>query len=226
MSDPLSDPFVQPLNLSTDQSVGDFDPPGPHPGEAALLDDAPQVVDPLTCAECGEHFANRAGLGSHVARKHGFNLPKTPRNRKRAAPKDKAPASVTINLGGDKKTKDPQLDAIQERARQLANLIAVLVLTAGQVDDANDIMQGSEAWAKAVRDLAVYEDWLRKLAAGGESSGRVLAWVTFVAATVGMLMPILLRHEVLPAKMAQGFQTAMTIQEAMSGAPQTAPAGV
>lgn len=226
MSDPLSDPFVQPLNLSTDQSVDDFDPREPHPGEAALLDDAPQIVDPLTCTECGEHFVNKAGLGSHVARKHGFNLPKAPRTRKRAAPKDKAPPSVVLNLQPGKKEKDPQLDAVQERARQLANLIAMLVLTAGQVEDANDIMQGSDAWAKAVRDLAVYEDWLRKLAAGGESSGRVLAWVTFVAATVGMLMPILLRHDVLPDKMAQGFKTAMSIQEAMSGTSQTAGVGV
>lgn len=212
----LEDPF----GLPSDEPADDLDPHEPHPAEGALLGDVPQLGDTLTCTECGTTFNNRAGLGSHVSKKHGLKLPVTPRVRKRA--KDKAPPSVTINLGGEKKGKDPVLDTVEERARQLAGLCAMLVLTAGQAEDAGDIMKGSEAWAKAVRDLAVYEKWLRELASGGEATGRTIAWVTFVMATVGMVLPILLRHQVLPQRLASGLQTGMGIHEAMSGTAQAA----
>ncbi len=211
MSDPLIDPFAQPTDWSEGDSLTS------EPQVPLASDDAPQVDDSLRCPVCGRVFKRKNDCTNHL---------KT-HSRPPKPTKDKAPPSVTINLGGDKKTKDPELDAVQERARQLANLVAMLVLLTGQSEDANDIMQGSEPWAKAVRDLAVYEKWLRNLAAGGETSGRAIAWATFVAATIGMLMPILLRHEVLPKKIAEGFETAMKLQEAMaSGPPQTARTSV
>ena len=56
--------------------------------------------------------------------------------------------------------------------------------------------------AKAVRDLAEYEEWLRKLAAGGELTGRAMAWVNLALVLCAMLVPILLRHGALPENMA------------------------
>lgn len=54
-----------------------------------------------------------------------------------------------------------------------------------------------------------------------------MAWVAVIASTLGMTMPILLRHNVLPEKLASSFEAAMSIQEAAKhGAPQTAAAGV
>jgi hypothetical protein len=190
--------------------------------EDVVFGDAPQAApNPLACPACEQVFGNRAGLGSHMAAKHGLKAPPAPR-KPRKPPKDKAPPSVTINLGGEKKGKDPVLDTVEERARQLAGLCAMLVLTAGQAEDAGDIMKGSEAWAKAVRDLAVYEKWLRELASGGEATGRTIAWVTVIMATVGMVLPILLRHQVLPQRLASGLQAGMGIHEAMSGTAQAA----
>jgi hypothetical protein len=189
--------------------------------QVPLSDDAPQVFDALTCETCGRSFRAKNNLANHL-KTHGPHVPRASR-----AKKDKAPASVTINLGKDKPTKDPVLDAVQERARQLANLCGMLVLGAGQADDAIDIINGAEAWSQAVRELAVYEAWLRKLAAGGEESGRALAWFTFVVATIGMVLPILLRHEVLPEKLAHSLKTAMSLQETIkSGTPTPAPASV
>jgi hypothetical protein len=191
------------------------------PDEATPPDDAPQVTGRLACTVCERTFEKPNHLANH-AKTHGPHVP-----RSRAKAKDKAPASVTINLGKDKPTKDPVLDAVEERARQLANLCGMLVLGAGQPDDAIDIINGSEAWAKAVRELAVYEAWLRKLAAGGEESGRAIAWFTFVVATIGMILPILLRHEVLPEKLAHSFTTAMSLQETIkSGTPTPASASI
>ncbi len=226
MSDPLADPFDSP----TYRSVGsDIDSRTPHPGEAALLADAPQSgdIDPLSCPACDHApFKNLAGRNSHMALAHA--IPAEPREKVRTKSKDKAPPSVTVNIAGPKSTgKDPALDAVEERARQLAQIIAGLVMMAGQPADALDIQKGSEPWSKAVRELAVYEPWLKRLAAGGEESGRVMAWVAVIASTLGMTMPILLRHNVLPEKLASSFEAAMSIQEAAKhGAPQTAAAGV
>ena len=62
--------------------------------------------------------------------------------------------------------------------------------------------KGAPAVAKAVRDLAEYEEWLRKLAAGGELTGRAMAWVNLALVLCAMLVPILLRHGALPENMA------------------------
>jgi hypothetical protein len=181
-----SSPFMGQVPLANDET--------PPPG------DAPQPVDALTCPVCERTFKLKNHLTNHL-KSHGVKTPK----------KDKAPPSVTINLGEKKPTKDPVLDAVQERARQLANLCGMVVLTAGQPD----------------RELAVYEAWLRKLAAGGEESGRAIAWFTFIAATIGMILPILLRHEVLPERLAHSFKTAMSLQETIkSGTPTPAPASI
>ena len=197
-----SSPFMGQVPLANDET--------PPPG------DAPQPVDALTCPVCERTFKLKNHLTNHL-KSHGVKTPK----------KDKAPPSVTINLGEKKPAKDPVLDAVQERARQLANLCGMVVLGAGQPDDAIDIINGAEAWSQAVRELAVYEAWLRKLAAGGEESGRAIAWFTFIAATIGMILPILLRHEVLPERLAHSFKTAMSLQETIkSGTPTPAPASI
>ena len=129
------------------------------------------------------------------------------------AKKDRPPGSVKIQIGPEKATpgrKASELEQVQARAQQLAQMIALLVMSLGQAEDANDILKGSEAWAAAVKNLAQYEDWLRKLAAGGETAGRATAWITVLMATLAMLTPILLRHGAVP----DGLRP---IAEAMSG---------
>ena len=126
-------------------------------------------------------------------------------SKKTGKVKKDTPPRVVVELGGGtptKKGQDKELDAVEKRAKEIAQLIAAVILMAGQDEDAADITKGTAGWAKSVRDLAEHEAWLRKLAAGGETSARTMAWVTFAIATVSMILPILLRHKALPENIA------------------------
>lgn len=111
--------------------------------------------------------------------------------------------NVNVSVGGTKKGKDSELDKVREQALMLANLIAGGILMLGQADDAKDVRDNAGAWADSVRELARHEDWLRKIAQGGEMTERALAWVGFLFATGAMLLPILLRHQIIPENLAE-----------------------
>jgi hypothetical protein len=101
-----------------------------------------------------------------------------------------------------------ELAAVEQRAKQLTQGIAVLMLIGHKDDDkrkadAADILAGTPALAAATRELAVYEPWVRKLGAGGEVSERSMAWVGFGMAAAAIAMPILVRHEVIKGGMAE-----------------------
>jgi hypothetical protein len=99
-----------------------------------------------------------------------------------------------------------ELAAVEQRAKQLTKGLAILLLM-GQPDDtrradAADVLGGSDAFAAALRDLAVYEPMIRKLGAGGEVSERGMAWGAFGIALATIALPILMRHEVIKGGMA------------------------
>lgn len=191
-----------------------------------LLDFAPLVDLPegwKQCKECGEPF-NPPHQASKYCDLH--STPEAARRRKKAqrtGPNgDRAPHSVgdihlNLNTPGPAKgsKKDAEIARVRERAKQLAGIIAMLVDISGHEADAIDINNGADAWAGAVAQLAQYEDWLRRIAAGGEAGDRAMAWITLAMATIGMVLPILVRHEVLPAHLAAMAQT-------MTGAPDGA----
>jgi len=167
------------------------------------------------CAEpgCSELF-EPTGPGSQWRKFCDTHKP-APREKKAKKPKrDTAPPSVTFNIGPKAKPKDAALQAVEDRARELVQLAAAITLIAGLQADAIDLQNGSDAWAKTVRDLAEYEDWLKKLASGGETTGRAMAWVQFALATVALLMPILMRHEALPSGIAKMATQAFAVAEA------------
>lgn len=154
------------------------------------------------CAEAGcvEVF-DATGTAGHWRKYCDTHRPPAkPKKGKTARPvRDKTAPTVNINMGPKSKSKNTELDAVEDRARQLVQVAAALVLLAGQPEDAADIDKGAPALAKSLRELAEYEDWLRKLAQGGDTTGRAMAWVQFAVALIGMLMPILMRHGALPA---------------------------
>lgn len=143
-------------------------------------------------------------LGSHRSRAHGIA------GRKRAgqkrAPRDKAPRSIKVDLGSGRPTtakKDPAIEAVRKRAEGLAGMVAVGLLIAGAEADAGDVEAGKVRWAAAVANLAQYEDWLRKLGQGGETSDRMMAWIQLAVATGAIALPILLRHDAIPDQIAR-----------------------
>ena len=112
---------------------------------------------------------------------------------------------VTVNVGGSPRRSgklDDELARVEQQAAQLARLVAVVVMAAGQAQDAEDIIRGADPWAASVRGLAEHEAWIRKLAAGGESSARALAWLQFAIATGALVLPILVRHGAVPDHIA------------------------
>lgn len=184
-----------------------------------LLDGAPEVTLKL-CQEPGCDTELPTGNpGDHFRRYCGEHAP-PPRTKGKGKAKrparDRTPPSITMNIGPRAKAKDATLDAVEDRARQLVQLAAAVVLMAGQAEDAVDLQRGSDPFAKSVRELAEHEQWLRKLAQGGETSARALAWIQFATALLAMLMPILLRHGALPAGIS-------SMAESMFGADTAEP---
>ena len=177
------------------------EPPASPPSDAKL------------CAAegCTTYFVP-TGFGAAKARaKYCPEHKPAPRAKKAGGGKDRAPrgVNVTVQVGGTKKGKDAELDKVRERAEQLANFLAMLAGLAGQPDDAADLRNAAAPWADSVRELARHEEWLRKLAQGGEATERTLAWFGFVVSTAVMLLPILTRHKVIPENVAQMFGQAM-----------------
>jgi len=161
----------------------------------------PRKNDKVNTRYCEEHSALRR------KRPVGGTRPRS----------DKAPRSINVNLGQPKATtKDKQLQAVEDRARQLVQIAAALVLLAGQVEDSADIAKGSEVWATSVRDLAQHEAWLRKIASGGEASARAVAWLQFVVASLAIALPILLRHGALPANIAKVAEQFIGVAETLT----------
>jgi hypothetical protein len=141
---------------------------------------------------------------------------------------------VVVDLGGKAAAgkarhgaKPEQLAAVEARALQIAQLSAAVILmaTAGphREADAADIAMGAPAWAAAVKELAVYEPWVRKLAAGGEMSERAMAWVAVVMATAGIASPILVRHEIVSGRVTQLAETLMANGQGLADAASTEP---
>jgi hypothetical protein len=125
--------------------------------------------------------------------------------------KDAKPSGVQVNVqvGPKAAGKSAELDQVKERAEWLLNMIALLTDMVGMSEDAADIRKGGAQWAESVKQLAAHEAWLRKLAQGGETSERALAWLMFITSTLTLLLPILLRHKVLPEQLAGVMATAM-----------------
>jgi hypothetical protein len=185
----------------------------------------PDALRPCASPGCTEYLP----AGAHWMRKYcdvHFVGPRQ-KTKGRKPPRDKKPSSIKVDFGQSRarsaSAKDKELDQVEQRAKQLVQILGgVIALAAIQSQneklaaDGADLSQGAPPWAQSVRELAEYEAWLRKLAAGGETSGRLTAWVGFAIATLGLLMPILLRHEALPGNLAN------LIEGVMVGAAQVA----
>jgi hypothetical protein len=159
------------------------------------------------CAE--EGCPNVVPEGAHRLRQycdeHSGAKEARKRERRQARQRSKT-NTIRVDLGGKpaKGGTDAELEAVRKRATQMAQTAAAVVLmTTRDETDAMAIAAGAERWGAAVAGVAEYEPWLRKLAAGGEASGRVLAWLQLTIATGGIVVPILAHHDLLPPQMVQ-----------------------
>ena len=85
---------------------------------------------------------------------------------------------------------------------------------AGQADDAGDIQRNRDQVALALKELARYEPWLKKLAAGGEMGDRAMAWIVAITAVVTMLVPICDRRGWIPEQLRPMLTQAVVVPDA------------
>lgn len=194
----------------------------PDPLDVPSLEDelpigGPPAEDPATrpypcqSPDCDRRFTRSTHLRRHMLEQHGIDPPpgaplKDPAlSGKPGRPAGDHAPQINLNLGGGSSGKgvDKDLAAVEQRAKQIATTVAALVVLMGQQADAIDINNGAEQWAASVRQLAEHEEWLKKLATGGETSARAMAWLQFAIATGTLALPILIRHEVLPSNLAE-----------------------
>ena len=152
---------------------------------------------------CEETFDTPQRLGYHRWRAHGIKGTTPPRKKKPR--RDRPPTTVKIQVGAERAGKSDA--AAKARVEQLINMIAGSLAMAGQLEDAADIMAAREQFCLCVIELSKYEPWLKRLLEGGQTSGRIMAWVAMALATLGMVLPIFNRHgwvpdELKPAAMA------------------------
>lgn len=147
--------------------------------------------------------------------------PRTRTRRGSGGPQE-APGSININLGapaGRKSKADAKKDrdaaTVEAKAAQLAQMIVIVLTMVQQGEDATIVQNGAEQWAKAVGGLGPYEPWLVKLCEGGETAGRAMAWLTAILATLGIAVPVLIHHNLIPAG---------PLQQAFAGIAATAAA--
>lgn len=185
-----------------------------------LLEDPQPVLLEFACdqPECTFSTDTKAKIGLHR-----WNVHKIKAVKEKKPPKDKAPTSVNVNLGTPTTTtKDKELAAVEARAVQLMQTAAALLLLTGHNDDAGDVAKGADAWGKSVRELAVYEEWLRKLASGGEIAGRTMAWINLALITLSIAVPILHRHGALPDNLAEIAVGMFGVAETLQAEPEAA----
>lgn len=165
----------------------------------------------ILCAEpeC-EVWFTPTGPGSAFRKYCDEHKPAPKKGKKKA---DRRPTNVTVNIGPKTPTKTKDLEAVREKAEWLVSIVAMLTTMAGSEEDAADLLNGKAAWADAVKTLAAHEEWLRKLASGGETSERAMAWVGFLFATGVMLFPILVRHKIIPENLAAVATAAIPVVE-------------
>lgn len=170
---------------------------------AGIADEAAAVADSLRadgiriCTKCNLRPAREREPGVTKGRPPALCQACT--DAEKAPRREKAPPSLKITLGTPKAGAQPKsTQLVEAKAKQFAMMACGIMFAVGLRDDAKQLGNGTDEWAKAVGQLGPYEPWLVKLCEGGEMSGRAIAWLGVATATMGLAMPSLLAHGVIP----------------------------
>lgn len=194
-----------------DGGVGIADPP--------VIPDAPTGKQ---CAEagCPNVIPGHGEPGFHPARKlcdeHYVGGKGGHRERKaKRSPGDTAPGNVdlTVNLGnkgGGKTAADKRVLKVTNGATAMAQTFAVMLTVGGDPVCGKAIAEGAEQWGKAIGDLSRYQPILEKIfAPTGEVTGQGMAWLGVIAATCGIVIPVMAHHKLISPDLANKFAGGM-----------------
>lgn len=173
-----------------------------------MTDTEVDMTPERACKECGSDISDQ----HHFARYCPEHQPPKVARRGKTKRRESAPRSINVNLNtGKSNFHKSQLDKVEAQAQQFAQIVAVALTVVGQSEDAGLLLTGGPAWAASVRGLAEYEEFVRKMFSGSDTSQRVIAWVGFAGATAAMLVPIASRHGWLPDNLASLASQVMSV---------------
>lgn len=191
-------------------------PPGSVP-DLSLMDLGVGDVDVeiLTgklCAEvgCENHLPGSGQDNYHYARKYcdvhfvGSKKGKGKRDRK---PGGIPSVNVNLNQGTQgRNAADKRRAKVAAGATQMAQTMGTLILLGGDQVCGQAVIEGAAQWGAAIGDLSVYQPVLEKIfAPGGEITGQGFAWVAALAATAGIVIPVLAHHGMISDDLALKF---------------------
>ncbi len=180
----------------------------------------------------GVKMCERCGSRPVRARKSASGRPPTTcevcaASKGRGPKKESAPPSVKISFGAPRKTRgDSDVALVEARAKNAALMLAAGMAMIGARDDAAILTNGAASWAAAVGGLAPYEPWLVNLCKGGEVSGRAVAWAAAVMATAGLVVPVLVIHDLIPkGPLSMMFESAAQLARQAAAEAEAEAAG-
>lgn len=187
----LPDPPPEPIVAGP---VGS-DPPR---GEGQTGEPAPAVREGRPCQAPG--CSNRIPVGAGGRRR--FCDEHQPGSSKKSQP-----STSTFGSPPSKASKADDLAQVERNAKALIEMTAGLMLIISDTTDkpmmkldAVDVQAGAGRLAASLRNVAQYEDWMRKMLAGGKGSDRAMAWVGLAVTAGAVALPILIRHGMIPAE--------------------------
>jgi hypothetical protein len=191
---------LQPSSLA-DGGSGIVDPPSPlYSGkpcaEPGCDNPIPRHGEPgfgPARKKCDDHF-----VGSKHA---GVSRPK----------KDSAPSNVKVDInlpkaGGGNTAADKRVKKVSAGATQMANTVAVLMTVGGDPVCGAAVAAGAAQWGAALGELSRYQPVLEKIfAPTGDVTGQGMAWLSVVAATAGIVIPVMAHHGLVSESLATKF---------------------
>jgi hypothetical protein len=169
-----------------------------------------------------------SGPGWHWRRFCDTHKPADTKKKKAPARRpDRPPKALAPPAPPKARTRKEELDQVEKNAKFILDMVCQFGLiyagSAGQpalAADLGDVQNGVPGIAKSLRNVAEYEEWLRRALSGGRGSDRAQAWLGLVMVCGAVTMPILVRHGKLslPPGMAQ-----MLLPNGPAGAPTFMP---
>jgi hypothetical protein len=190
-------------------------PTGWTPTVVPTLEDPPPVTVGNACKRCGELIPPTGRRGRQPAyhdecrpgAKHSGMTDK-PQSEEPEVPTGKGAGTAGARPRATSASKrEEELARVRRNAAFLTQMAAAGVLAIGgdnpvTVADALDIQSNADALAEALANVAKYEAWLRKLLGGAGGSDRGMAWVGLIMVSASIAVPILIRHEMMPAQLS------------------------
>lgn len=138
------------------------------------------------------------------------------KSRTLGEPAEKRPPKIEVKLAPPAKATPDEL-AVEEGARQLLNMIPLVMAMSGDEVCPPAITEAIPAIAKQLGALTKYHPGLKKIFAPGESTGEAIAWLSLLLATTPVLLIVAGHHHLLPESMLERLTGVIVVAAGING---------